>query len=308
MALTHDTTYDGAGQIGRREHLLDLISYRDQRKFMLVPTLARESAHNTFVEWQTDTYAAGATTNAVIEGAAITFATAAARTRTGNYTQLMDKQVSISSTVRATLIAGIDDEFAEQLRKRTVEIAKDAETTVLRSTSASGTTAAARTMVGMGAAVTTNTSQATANRDWTRTLHNPYVQTLWENGADPDLILCKAAVAFDFADFPADAAAGALRVNVTPDGRLPDVVRIFEDQLGVRRIVPSIFVSTATATATVGAYFLDTSEMRIAELISLHFEPAAKVGHSTDGFLEWEWTLVYGSQGKHGTVQGLSNS
>lgn len=305
--MATNQTYTGAGSIGRREHLLDLISYADQRKFMLIPTLPRESAHNTFVEWQTDTYAAGATTNAVVEGAAVTFATAAARTRIGNYTQLMDKQVTISSTVRACLIAGIDDEFAEQLRKRTVEIAKDAEVSMLRSTSASGTSAAARTIQGLGAAITTNTSQDTANRDWSRTLHNPYVQGIWNNGGDPDLILGKPGIIFDFADFPSAAAGGRPVINLSPDGRLPDIVRIFEDQLGVRRIVPSIFVSTATATATVGAYFLQTDELRIAELISLHFEAAAKVGHSTDGFLEWEWTLIYGSQKKHGTVQGINN-
>ena len=304
--MATNQTYTGAGSIGRRENLLDLISYTDQRKFMLVPTLPRVNTTNTYVEWQTDTYAAGVTTNAVIEGAAVTFATATPRTRVGNYTQLMDKQVTISSTVRAALIAGIEDEFTEQLRKRTVEIAKDAEVSILRSTSASGASGTARTMVGIGQAVTTNTSQTATNHDWTRALHNPYVQGMWNNGADPDLILGDAAAIFDFADFPSAAGAGVTRVNIDGGGRLPDVVRYFEDQLGVRRIVASVFVSTATATATVSIYYLDTSELKLAELIPLHFEPAAKVGHSTDGFLEWELTLVWGSEIKHGTVQGIS--
>ena len=303
-----NNTYLGAGSIGRRENLLDLIAYADQREFMLVPTLPRADTHNTYVEWQTDTYAAGATTNAVIEGAAITFATAAARTRIGNYTQLLDKQVTISSTVRATLIAGIDDEFTEQLRKRTVEIAKDGEVSILRSTSASGASGTPRTISGLGEAISSEVSSATANRDWSRTLHNPFVQGIWENGGNPDLVLTKAAGAFDFADFAVDAQGGALKVNVNANGRIPDVVRYFEDQLGVRRIVASIFVSTATATATVGMYFLDTAELKLAELIPLHFEPAAKVGHSTDGFLEWEMTLVWGNESKHGKVQGIANT
>jgi len=121
MAST--TTY---AQIGIREDLSDSIWDITPEDTPFASNCKRVSVDNTFFEWQTDSLAAVSATTAV-EGADATFAAAAATTRVGNRTEIIEKTASTSGTLEATDRAGRQREMAYQVIKRGKEIKRDLE-------------------------------------------------------------------------------------------------------------------------------------------------------------------------------------
>lgn len=310
MSVTPNISYATAGVtsgwIGIREDLANRIAFADQDEYRLWPQLGKTPAGGGRLhEWLTDTYTQGVTTNAVVEGAAVSFSEAAARARKGNYHQMFEKNIAVSTHMEAFSIAGVQSEYAEQLRKAIVSIHKDYEATILRGTSASGTSGAAASLMGVAALVTTNVSTATALRDWTRDLHNTLMQNTWTNGGRPDTVLCRPGAAIDFAAFPSAVLGGVARVQ-QERGSLADFIRVIEDPFGRREMAATNYSSTATATSTVGIWYLTKKELKIATKIELHHTPVELGYHAKLGFLESMWTLEYGNELYHATASGIS--
>jgi hypothetical protein len=102
MSSTSTDTYD---QVGIREDLSDSIWDISPEDTPFASNAKRISVDNTYFEWQTDSLAAVSATTAV-EGADATFAAAAATTRVGNRTEIIQKTASTSGTLEATDRAG----------------------------------------------------------------------------------------------------------------------------------------------------------------------------------------------------------
>lgn len=128
-----------------------------------------------------------------------------ARTKVSNYTQIFQKGIKVSHTMRSVLQAGVADEFTHQIARRLMEIMRELDSSVIAGISGAtqGSDTAYRSMGGIvefasqsGGNVTT-TSEAL-----TPSVINAMVKQIWDDGGTPNFILVggkqkRAISAFD---------------------------------------------------------------------------------------------------------------
>lgn len=123
------TRYDAKGI---REDLSNVIYNISPEETPMLANIPKETASNTYFEWQTDSLAAASTSNAVLEGDDIASFTSVAPTdRLGNYTQISRKDVIISGTLEVLDKAGRKSELSYQLAKKGAELKRDMEAILL---------------------------------------------------------------------------------------------------------------------------------------------------------------------------------
>jgi hypothetical protein len=123
------TRYDATKSI--REDFADVIYNISPTDCPLMSNIGRDTAKQTYTEWQTDALATAVTTNAVIEGDDAPAAdTTAATNRVGNYTQISRKIVQVSGTVESVGMAGIKSMLGYQMAKKAKELKRDMEPTL----------------------------------------------------------------------------------------------------------------------------------------------------------------------------------
>lgn len=149
------------------------------------------NATNRTHEWLTEILQAANSGNSTIEGATAAFAAAdiTVRTRLTNVTQILRKPFSVSYTEEAMEPAGVmDSEFAHQRELKTKELARDMNAALINQISAVGTSAIARTMHGLLAAITTNTTDfsGTPGTVLGQTNFNQLLQNIWLQGGRPN--------------------------------------------------------------------------------------------------------------------------
>lgn len=136
--------------IGDREDLMDAIYDISPTDTVFMTNAKRGKATSTFHEWQTDALAAASTSNAQVEGDDPGASTADPTKRYGNYTQIAWKVPRVTGTNRALTHAGAGDEYSYQIAKRTKELKRDVETSLLSTHAATtGVAASARVCAGM---------------------------------------------------------------------------------------------------------------------------------------------------------------
>jgi len=130
--------------------------------------------------------------NALVEGTDLTVADPPPRIRKGNYTQIFAKAYGVSGTQQAVLKAGIKNELAHMMANAMKELGRDVEYAIINNTSAvAGDTATPRQMGGIQAFVTTNVlANGGTARPLTEDLLNDALQKSWQNGGDPDVVVC----------------------------------------------------------------------------------------------------------------------
>lgn len=199
------------GVVGRREDLTDVIHDVTPTDVPFLTAIEKGSAENTNHEWQTDALAAADGTNKVVEGDDPTNDAITATVRLGNYTQLMDKVIQVSSTQRAATNAGRGEEMSYQLMKRSKELKRDMESRLTGNyASVAGNSSTARECAGFEAWIQTNYDrgsggsstafsggiQAAATDDtqraYTETLLKNALQLCWTNGGDPTMVMVGA--------------------------------------------------------------------------------------------------------------------
>ena len=122
-AVSKATTYDNVNAI--REDLSNIIYDISPVDTPFMSNIGRDTADNTYFEWQTDSLASADTTNAVIEGADAGDADFTATVRVANYTQISRKVVSVSGTADAVNTAGMRTLMAYETAKKAKEIKRE---------------------------------------------------------------------------------------------------------------------------------------------------------------------------------------
>ena len=136
MAQQTSVTLGGGATGSIREDLANFVSNIDRDETPLMSSAGSTKATSTYHDWLTDSYA-DPIAQTVAEGAAFattggsaaagTDATQSARTRLRNYTQIFRSQIEVSNTAIAADTAGIANEFSYQLKKKGVEVRRNAE-------------------------------------------------------------------------------------------------------------------------------------------------------------------------------------
>jgi len=120
-------TYKTYDTVGIREDLQNAIYDISPTTTPFMSTIGKSTAKNTYHEWQTDSLADATLDNAQVEGADAVSATLTPTTRVGNYTQISDKVIQVSTTDDKVDKAGRSTETAYQLAKASAEIKRDME-------------------------------------------------------------------------------------------------------------------------------------------------------------------------------------
>ena len=150
-------TFQAFQAIGNREDLTDFIYTISPTETPFMSSAARETATNTFHEWQTDSLRSANTANAAIEGDNPTNTSVVPTVRVGNYCQIATYSFQVSGTQQAIKSAGRKDELAYQLLKYSKELKRDMESILTQNhASNAGVAGSARQSGGVEARISSN--------------------------------------------------------------------------------------------------------------------------------------------------------
>lgn len=279
-------TYDSNA---RKESLLDIITNISPVENGLMSLLGRSSATNTLHEWVTDTLKTPAA-QSVVEGSDASFANRTNPTRVQNQTQIVRIDFSVTDTERARNYPGFKDRYAYEMQKAMKEWANDAEFNLLRSTVATGTGSAARTMTGLKAAITTNAT-AQSGVSLSESILNDYMQNAWAQGGEPTDILVGSRLKRRISGFTANTT----RFSTSENETLHNVVDTYYSDFGVFRIRLHRYM-TVSGDTNADILGIQPDKFRVAYLREPEHVTLAKTGSATKGMIEGEVTLEYLAQ------------
>lgn len=294
MASTQVNTYD---TVGNREGLTDQIAdlFADDAPFFAMAK--KERATSSKHEWQSDVLASAATTG-IVEGASLTYAQPAARTRHQNYTHIRLRNWDVSFTQVATTTAGVKDDVAREVMKAMKSIVLDYDKIFLNTgNSAAGTTATARTSKGIQKAIVTNTAVGTGTGNsaviqLTEDNVNLLLQEVWSQGGDPRAMFCgghqKRVVSKNF------TAKSGYTFNIEASARTAvQNINKYEGSFGTLDIIPDRQHMTKRVT------IVTPDLIRVAVLRDIQQYKGAPTASSIKGWVEAEMTLNWGNEKAH---------
>jgi hypothetical protein len=317
-------TYTRFDAKGVREDLSNVIYQISPEETPFMSNVGRENVTNTFYEWQTDDLASAVTTNAQIEGDDITSFTAAVATvRLGNYTQISRKDVIISGTLESVDKAGRRSELSYQMAKKSAEIKRDMEATMLANQAATaGSTSAARKTGAMLAFLKTNTSEGTGGSDpsyttipdaartdatttnlrsFSETLLKDVIQKVWTEGGSPSIVMAGPVNKQNLSKM---AGIAAQRYNNTTakTSVIIGAADIYVSDFGQVSIVANRFQRERDV------FVLDPEYASVAYLRPFQTVELAKTGDAEKRMLLCEWGLKVKNEKAHGAVYDLNST
>lgn len=314
--------YDATNSV--REDLANIIYNISPEDTVFMSNVGRDTASQTYTEWQTDALAAASTTNAQIEGDDAAADSLAATNRVGNYTQISRKVVATSGTLEAANTAGFRSAMAYQMAKAASELKRDMETTLLyNQAAAAGNSTTARKSAGLPAWLRSNVSAGSGGgnptmsstndgypnaartdgtqRTFTETMLKDVIQSVWTNGGKPKLLLVgpyNKRIASTF------AGIGETRFNV--DGARPSTIigaaDIYVSDFGNVSIVPSRFQRERDA------FVVDPEYAAVSYLRNFQTVELAKSGDSDKKMILVEYALKVRTEKAHGIIADLTTS
>jgi hypothetical protein len=309
-------TFDTYDAIGIREDLQDVIYSISPTETPFMSSAAREQVKNTFHEWQTDALAAAVTNNAVIEGDDATLDAASATSRIGNYTQIMDKTVVITGTQESVDKAGRASELAYQIAKKSKELKRDIESTLLTNQArAAGNSTTARTFGSIGAWIATNDNLAgdgtspTANngsdarndgtqRALTEDMLKDVIKNVWNAGGNPSVVMVGPFNKQKISGF----TGGSTRFDASEDKTLYTSIDVYSSDFGDLEVVPNRFSRDRDALV------LDMDYWSVGFLRDFTMHELSKTGDAEKRQLLVELTLISRNEAASGGVFDLTTS
>jgi len=305
-----DNTFTSFDAVGNREDLTDMIYDISPTETPFSSRAKRTTCKATFHEWQTDSLADVDTDNAHIQGDDADFDAVIPTVRLGNRTQIVRKTCVIAGTQEAVDKAGRKSEVAFNTMKKGKELKRDLEAIFLSNQAADAGEATEATRMGtLLAFLHTNTDFATdgADPDYedvpddTRTDGTPrvfletqlaeVVQSCWDNGADPSIIMLGGAMKRRFSAFE-----GLAERRWQASGKRPGqaVVMggadVYAGDFGTLTTVPNRFMRSRDVL------ILDMQYVEVPYLRPITPIPLAKTGDSIKWMILGELTLKVKSE------------
>ena len=318
-------TFQAFQAIGNREDLTDFIYNISPTETPFMSSAARETATNTFHEWQTDSLRSANTANAAIEGDNPTNTSVVPTVRVGNYCQIATYSFQVSGTQQAIKSAGRKDELAYQLLKYSKELKRDMESILTQNhASNAGGSGSARTSAGVEAWISSNVTtvgsggspsssgfqsgivQAPVDNSAQGTLAEAHVKAIiravWNGGGDVDTIMVGP-----FNKTKVSSFSGILTNNVFQNANSSKITIVagadmYRSDFGEHKVVPNRFQRDRTVLCLTMEYWA------VAYLRPFTQFPLAKTGDSDQRQLLAEFTLVSRNQGASGKVADCTTS
>ena len=291
-------TYKTYDTVGIREDLQNAIYDISPTTTPFMSTIGKTTAKNTYHEWQTDSLADVNLNNAQVEGADAVSATLTPTTRVGNYTQISDKVIQVSTTDDKVDKAGRSTETAYQLAKASAEIKRDMESILLSDQAQdAGTSATPRKLGGIQSWLTTNTVAGAGA--FTEDNLKDAVLKAYTAGGEPSMLLVSPAnkqVVSTFAGI-AEQRYQAPKSSATTIIGAADV---YLSDFGTLSVVPDRFLADDVALV------LDPSMANTCYLRPFKQTQLAKMCDSEKHLLNVEYTLVVKNEAAHAMVTDLT--
>ena len=308
-------TFDTYDSVGEREDLSDVIYSIAPTDTPFLSSAAKTKATAVLHEWQTDSLAAAATNNAVIEGDEATLDASTATVRLSNSSQIMDKTVVITGTQESVDKAGRASEIAYQIAKRAKELKRDMEATITGNIAeVAGNATTARKMGTLGAWTITNDNKASdgttgagigntartdgTQRAFTESQLKDVIKSVWNAGGDPSMIMCGPFNKQKLSGFTGNST----RFDAGADATLYTSVDVYASDFGQLQVVPNRFSRDRDA------YVLDMEYWGIAFLRDFSMHELAKTGDSEKRQLLVEATLESRNEAASGLIADLTTS
>jgi hypothetical protein len=200
----------------------------------------------------------------------------------------------VTSTERWVKSAGVDDQLAFQRYTAMTMIGTDVEQALLRGSVASGASGTARRLAGVLNYVTTNATTVASGTKLTESFFGGLSEMAYGKGGRPDEVY----VGYRLKRIIASFTAGSTKTVAQADKRLTNVVDIYEDDLGQKKIFLSRDMLSAAAggTAATGCSLalLDIRKFKMAigeEIHDLPIQEVAQTLHGIQGVFRGELTL-----------------
>jgi hypothetical protein len=308
-------TFGTATGIGLREDLSDVIYNISPTETPFMSSVGKNKAAAVYHEWQTDTLASATTANAAVEGADASSATLSPTTRTGNYTQIIQKTVQVSGTIEAVNKAGRKSEKAYQLAKASAEIKRDLETILLSNQARSaGSSTTARKLGSVLSWLVTNTDKASdgsnpstagaatrtdgTTRTFTETLLKNVVASVFTSGGNPKVLMVGPSGKQKVSSF-AGIAVNRYQITKPEQGVIIGAADIYQSDFGQMAIVPNRFMRSRDALV------IDPEYASLAYLRPFQTNDLAQTGDSMNTQLLAEVTLEMKNEAAHGIIADL---
>ena len=305
---TYQSTYNG-------EDVTDIIMNISPVDTPVLTMAKKGKAEATFTEWPIESLSAVDTANARIEGDDATINASTTPTRVGNYVQLMDKTVSVSTTQDAIKKYGAKQEFARQKAKKGKELKRDIETQLLanqaRVIGAAGT---AQRMRGMGSWLTTNVSRGVGGvngstvaaatdgtqRNFTETLLRGLIVTTITNANDlPSMLMAGPA---NRANLSSQLTGNATRFYELQDGQLNASISVYRSDYGPLKLVMNRFQRERDM------WLANPDYLEIRTLESMQYVDLARTGLTNKGQMWTNLTLAVLNEAAHGVLADLNTA
>ncbi len=323
MAVPTNTVQTFA-MVGIREQLSDVISNIDPTETPFYSMCRKGSTGARNPEWQIDKLADADPENKAVEGDDVTPDTTLQPVRVRNYTQLMDKTVSVSTTGQASETAGRTSELKYQVAKKGQELKRDIEARLTRSNaSVIGNATTPGESAGVEAWIETNVDRGATGasggykpgtglvdaptdgtqRAATEAQLKSVIAKCWTAGGDPSVIMAGSFNKQAYSEF--DGIATQYKDNL---GRslsravILGAADYYVSDFGEHRIIPNRFQRDRSVLV------LDPALWEIKFLQPFRTVPLGKTGHNDKRLLSVEMTLCSKNEAGNGVVADLNDS
>lgn len=296
---------------GNREDLSDAIYNIDPTDTPVMSTIGRRNVTNVKFDWQTENLPNADTNNAQPEGFELARTTAQPTVRRSNVAQISKRDATVTGSQEKANAAGKASEMAHQMALASKALKIDMEKITLsdqaldsgeddgvRRTRALAhflATNVSRGAGGSGPASETGAVTAGTQRALTETLVKGQLQTCFDNGAKPSLLVTNSVN-----KNPIDAFAGRTnaRQNVAV-GTVQSGVSVYASDFGDLKVVLDRHLPQERVL------LLDPEYARMAFYRNFKQTPLATIGDAETRMIVVEWGVQVDNEKAHGAVFDL---
>lgn len=300
-----------------REDLADAIYRIDPEDTPFMNSIPRVRATAVLHEWSNQALSSVNTTNARLEGDALTRAASTTPTRKQNYCQISSRDATVTGTQRAVNPAGIDDMMAYQMSLKSVELRKDMEAIVLGNTGQNaGNTTTARTLRSFNAWLSGNGSRGTGGADSTTAtaaatdatagslrafdedMLKDAIKDAYEDGGKPTKVFVGPFNKQKFSTFTGRSTARE-QVSV---GTVQGSASVYASDFGDLMVIPN------RTQRGRDIFVVDTTKVAMAFLRSFEPQEIGRVGDAVTRDIISEYTLEMRHANAHAGIFDLTTS
>jgi hypothetical protein len=294
------------------ENVTEIVMNIDPIDTPLLTLAKRTTAEATYTQWPIESLSAVDTNNANIEGDDASIDASTTPTLVGNYTQLMDKTASVTTTQEAIKRYGVKNEMAKQMAKKSKELKRDMESTMfLNQARVVGAAGTAQKMRSLPSWLTTNVSRGATGangsattaatdgtqRAFTEALLRGLIVTTITNADDlPGYLFAGPA---NRANVSSQLTGNSTRFYELKSGELNASISVYRSDYGPLKIVMDRFQRERDM------FLINPDYVGIRTLEPMQTQDLAVTGLTKKKQLWTNFTLEVGNEKAHGVLADL---